>query len=122
MIYVASLFSNGCHTDSDLDKEVRHQRYEYTMKRVVGFMKRGWHVYSLILHCYEMSNRYNLPKDYTFWKNIDRDMISRCDKVLVLMMSDDLGNWVHSEGMTDEINYATSLGKPIEFAECKDYC
>lgn len=122
MIYVASLFSNGCHTDSDLDKEVRHQRYEYIMKRVADFMKHGFYVYSPILHCYEMSNRYKLPKDYAFWKDIDRDMISRCDKVLVLMMQDELGNWVHSEGVTDEINYAEILGKTVEFVDCEDYC
>lgn len=121
MIYLASLYSNGVNSDSTVDTVVRQLRYEYTSKRLVEFMNSGEFVFSPIVHCHEISTKYRLPKTYEFWKNNDRHFISRSDKVYVLMMKDKHGSWKKSEGITDEINFAKSIGVQVEYIDCEDY-
>ena len=117
MIYVASLYSLNAKSNSFQDTCTRQHRYEYTEKRVSEFLSKGELVYSPIVHCHNMSVRYSLPKEYKFWQNIDRHMIDLCEGVYVLMMED----WELSEGITDEINYAMDLGKPVTYISCNDF-
>lgn len=121
MIYLASLYSNGCSSDSDLHKEVRELRYEYTLKRLSKFMTKGSFVFSPIAHCHEVANKYGLPKDYEFYKNNDRHFVGLSDEVWVLMMKDDLGSWELSHGMQDEIKYALDNGINVKYIDCSDY-
>lgn len=121
MIYLASLYSNGAESNSSEHTYIREQRYRYTMKRLVELMVQGEFVFSPIVHCHEMSNQFHLPKDYTFWQENDRHFVSKCDKVVVLKMCDEYGNWRKSKGMQDEITYAKSLGIPVEYLSCYGY-
>lgn len=121
MIYLASLYSNGADTGCALDSGIREQRYQYTMKRLYELMMGGMFVFSPIVHCHEMSKKYDLPKDYTFWQENDRHFISNCDRVVVLKMSDEYGNWEKSKGIQDEIAYAKSSGVPVHYFTCYDY-
>ncbi len=121
MIYIASLYSNGVDTSSELHYNVRQARVEYTMKRVHEFMMNKEFVYSPILHCHEMSLQFNMPKDYTFWQSIDRHMVGKSDKVYVLCMEDEFGSWKDSTGMQDEINFALDNGAEVEYITCNDY-
>ena len=121
MIYIASLYSNGLDMENTEHLEVLDQRVKYTMKRVCDFMFGGEYPYSPILHCHSMSKEFSLPKVYEYWQETDRNAISHCDKVYVLMMKDDLGKWEDSIGITDEIYYASSIGKEIVFFKCDDY-
>lgn len=121
MIYLASLYSNGASTDSDLHKEVRQLRYEYTLKRLAEFMLEGNFVFSPIVHCHEAANKYGLPKDYEFYKNNDRHFVGLSEEVWVLMMEDDLGSWEFSHGMQDEIKYALDNNIPVKYIHCGDY-
>lgn len=100
---------------------IRHQRYEYTLKRLTEFWKEGNIVFSPIIHCYDASNKYDLPKDYTFWQRIDRHMIDNSDEVWVLKMEDDVGSWSDSKGITDEVQYAERLGKKVVYFDCNEY-
>tara|TARA_R110000850_G_scaffold107837_1_gene219632 strand:- start:144 stop:527 length:384 start_codon:yes stop_codon:yes gene_type:complete len=122
MIYVASLYSNGTgNLDPTRAQEVLDVRYNYTMKVVHEMLTDGKFPYSPIVHCHEMSNQYMLPKDYGFWKAVDRNAIGHCSSMVVLKMTDELGCWNKSVGMTDEIAYAKSLGKDIAYFNCNDY-
>lgn len=121
MIYLASLYSNGCASGSDLHKEVRQLRYEYTLKRLAEFMAEGYFMFSPIAHCHETANKYSLPKDYEFYKNNDRHFVGLSDEVWVLMMEDDLGSWELSHGMQDEIKYALDNNITVKYIDCSDY-
>lgn len=121
MIYLASLYSNGAESNSSEHTYVREQRYRYTMKILCKLMYQEEFVFSPIVYCHEMSKKYDLPKDYTFWQENDRHFISKCDKVLVLKMYDEYGNWEKSKGIQDEIQYAKSLGVPVEYLSCNGY-
>lgn len=121
MKYVCSLYSLNAKTDSAQDIATRQHRYEYTMCRVASLLKQGEMVYSPILHCHNMSIKYDLPKDYKFWQAIDNHMIDICDSIIVLKMDDGSSSWVDSVGINDEINYAISKGKKIEYLDCDDF-
>jgi len=122
MIYVCSLYSNGiskldpCEQESVLD-----ERVDYTMKRVHEWLLEGKYVYSPILHCHEISRKYGLPKEYDFWKAIDRNAIDHCSEVYVLKMKDCQGDWTLSTGIQDEIIHAEGVGKKVTYFDCEDY-
>lgn len=56
-----------------------------------------------------------LGTDYVFWQDFCEMLISKSDKVLVLMIP----GWQESTGVRGEIEYATALGLPIEYKEVK---
>jgi hypothetical protein len=117
MIYVASVYSLDAKSNNFKDAMTRQFRYEYTMKRVAQLLKQGEHAYSPIVHGHEMGKVFNFPKSYQFWQDNDRHMIDLCDKVVVLKME----GWQRSEGVCDEIRYAESLGKTVEYLDCDDH-
>lgn len=121
MNYIASLYSNGVDFDNPIHLHILEKRVKYTMKRVCELMEVGYFPYSPILHCHHMSKEFDLPQEYSFWKECDRNAISHCDKVFVLMMSDSVGDWESSVGITDEIAYANEIGKEVIYLECEDY-
>ena len=122
MIYVCSLYSNGIGSLPLPEQKLTLQkRVDYTMKRVYHMLMEGKYPYSPIIHCHSMSFKYDLPKDYDFWQNIDRNAIEHCSEVYVLTMEDSFGNWRDSKGISDEISFAESIGKKITYFECEDY-
>ena len=120
MIYVCSLYSNGLES-CPLPSILLEKRVSYVESVVHKMLLQGKYPYSPILHCHGLSKRYKLPKEYSFWQSIDRNMIDHCSKVLVLCMKDRWGCWEKSTGIQDEIAYAESIGKEITYYYCEDY-
>jgi hypothetical protein len=74
---------------------------------------RAGHVtYSPIVHGHPLV-QLGLPTDWSFWQHQDREILSRCDEVIVLR----LPGWQQSEGIEAEIAVATSLAKPLRFID-----
>ncbi|AUR99139.1 protein of unknown function DUF1937 [Vibrio phage 1.262.O._10N.286.51.A9] len=118
MIYLASVYSIGTNRNSYKDIDLREKRYEYTMKRLHEFFAvKRLPVFSPIVHCHEMSKEYGLPKDYLFWQDFDRHMISVAKELWVLKMP----HWELSRGITDEIRWARLTNTPITYIDCDDY-
>lgn len=108
MIYLASVYSLNA------DKELMQKRFEYVEKYVATSEE---HLYSPIVYSHAFGLKYELPKEYKFWKQRDRNSLQRCDALYVLMMP----GWEDSIGVTDEIAYAKSINKPIKMIVCEDY-
>jgi nucleoside 2-deoxyribosyltransferase len=122
MIYVASIYSLNASTNSDRDVEIREKRYNYVLEKTADLMKVGSMVFSPIVHGHDMANKFNLPKNYEFFKEYDRHMIESSDCVIVLCMETNTGKtWKDSVGVFDEVSFATELGKPVVYLPCKDY-
>ncbi|CAH7418700.1 conserved hypothetical protein [Vibrio chagasii] len=117
MKYLASVYSYGAKTDSDVDTLTRDERASYVMSRLKDMIVSGGTVYSPIAHWHQMSKEHGLPNEYAFFQRVDRAFIDKSDGVVVLKMP----HWEKSEGITDEINYAESLGLPVEYLDCPDY-
>lgn len=113
MIYLASVYSLNAKTDSAEHVALREERYQTVMKKVGELMAQNVHVFSPILHCHVLSNTYQLPKDFDYWKQLDEDYISRSSALWVLKMD----GWEESHGISEEIKFAKSIGLPIEYIE-----
>ena len=120
MIYLCSVYSHGKGKKS---KRVRKRRYELAKKFVASNPDKFF--YSPIVYFHQMAEEYDFPKDYEFWKKRDRDMIRRCDKVLILdVVNEPNWDWDKSEGIQDEATFAMECGIPVHrvpfYAEDRD--
>lgn len=101
--YLASPYSH----DSNFIKELRYQAIACVAARLI----KDHHLILLepIASCHQKSGLYDMPTGYEYWKTRDRKMIELSDGIIVCM----LPGWKESEGVTDEIEYAESLGKDL---------
>jgi len=103
MIYLASPYS---HPDSD----VHEHRYREACYTTASLLRVGHVVYSPIIHSHPLVE-HGLPTDWTFWQQTDRELLRRCDEVIVLT----LVGWRESIGVAAEIALARDLGKPVRY-------
>ncbi|HUQ71568.1 MAG TPA: DUF1937 family protein [Planctomycetaceae bacterium] len=103
MIYLASPYSHP-------DLSVREQRFRDVCRAVIQLLHAGETVFSPIAHSHALAE-HGLPTDWSFWERHDRDHLSRCDEIIVLM----LDGWRESVGVVAEIQIARELGKPVRY-------
>jgi len=96
---------------SDPDPAVREHRYVDTIDIATKLINHGYCLLEPIAMSHHHAQRFGLPSGYDFWKTRDRKFIEITDGVIVLM----LPGWKESVGVTDEIQYALSLGKPVYY-------
>lgn len=73
-------------------------------------MKAGLIVLSPIVHGHPISVHGDLdPLDHEIWLKLDRQIMQRCDAMLIAMME----GWRESYGIAKEIEYMTAWKKPI---------
>lgn len=97
---------------SDNDPLVREKRYLRLLEAEYALIiSEGYCVMNPIGMCHELAKMYKMPSGYKYWQSRDRELITRCDEVYVLTMQ----GWKESVGVTDEIAFARSLGKPVVY-------
>lgn len=105
LYYLASPYSHKNH-------EIMIERFEAVTKASADLMKLNIFVYSPITHSHPMV-KYNLPTDWSFWKEYDELFLMKCDALLVLK----LNGWETSTGVSAEIGIAKELNKEIIYLE-----
>lgn len=110
LYYLASPYSHQ-------NKLVMNIRYEIVIYAASRLTAEGFRLLEPIAMCHEQSSRYELPQGYEFWKTRDRSFIDLCDAVMVLTIP----GWEESVGVTDEIEYAYSLGKDVFYLSIDDF-
>lgn len=105
MIYLVSPYS---HPDS----AVREKRFCEACRAAATLLSAGHAVFSPIAHSHPLVT-HGLPTDWAFWEQWGRNMLTRCDEVVVLQ----LDGWIDSVGVRAEIEMARELGKPMQFVE-----
>ena len=112
--YLASPFSTPGkgRMDYELLKEERHHTVEYVAMQLYEL---GFVLVEPIASSYYKSIHFNAPGNYEYWKVRDRKLIEACDALMVCLMP----GWDESVGVTDEIEYAKSLGKGIFYITLK---
>ncbi|MCP4566066.1 MAG: DUF1937 family protein [FCB group bacterium] len=103
LIYLASPYS---HDDSD----VRERRFNEVCRVAAKLMKGGEFVYSPIAHTHPIA-QFGLPGDWSYWEVFDTLMLSKCDRMFVLMID----GWFESKGVQAEIRIAEKRGIPIKY-------
>jgi len=105
MIYLASPYSHP-------DLAVRQQRFDAACRAAAALLLAGHAVYSPIVYGHPLV-QHGLPVDWSFWQRWGRELLTRCDEVIVLQ----LDGWIDSVGVQAEIALARTLGKPLQFVE-----
>ena len=108
--YLASPYS--AHTAS-----LRLARYRLARSATAALLARGLFVHSPILHCHDLAETHDLPKDYAFWSEYNHAMISRSDGLVIAMIP----GWERSVGVRGEFAFAKRIGLPVSgFAMAED--
>lgn len=105
MIYLASPYSHP-------SKWTRERRFRSACRQAAAMMRRGALVFSPIAHSHPVAE-FGLPRDWSFWEKYDREMISKCERMVVLM----LDGWRDSVGVRAEIEIAKAARKPVSYAK-----
>jgi hypothetical protein len=105
MIYLASPYSHE-------NLAVREQRFREACRAATALLLAGHAVFSPIAYSHGLV-QYGLPIDWSFWEWHDKEMLARCDEVMVLM----LDGWEDSVGVREEIRIARELGKHVRYVD-----
>ncbi len=104
MIYLASPYT-------DPNPAVREFRAREACRITAALIRAGRVIYSPIVSSHPLVE-YGMPTDWEFWKRFDRDIIRRCDSMIVLM----LDGWDKSVGVNAEIEIAEACGLAVSYA------
>lgn len=104
MIYLASPYSA-------LTKEGREENYQRVLRFTGKLLAKRNKVWSPIVHCHIITQLYDLPTDFEFWKEYNHDFIRRADEVWVACIE----GWKESKGVKDEIDFAQLLNIPVRW-------
>jgi hypothetical protein len=94
------------------DPAVASARFRAACAHLAWLTRQGRHVFGPIPMSVP-TMPYGLPQDWRYWGAFDRNVISRCDVLLVVM----LPGWTDSIGIASEIGIALELGVGLEFQE-----
>lgn len=106
MLYLASPYT---HSDPLIVKT----RFLLAEQVTANLLERGYFIYSPIVHCHALAEKYALPSDFTFWKQYNFDFIRRSDQFLIL----NIPGWEESKGVTAERDFARECGIEIGFVD-----
>jgi hypothetical protein len=100
---------------SDPDPNIKQQRHQVANQVAAELLSQGIFVFSPLTYSVPLSQA-GCHKGWVNWKDFDFEMISRCDRLLVLK----LPGWELSRGVAEEIAHAKELGIPIEWMEAPE--
>lgn len=113
LIYLATPYTYTAAVPSNT-AVIQHLRYEHACLIAARLFREGYHVYSSIAASHWIAIHGRLGGDWQTWKSYDERMISLCDE---LWVATEMGGWDKSAGVTAEIEFARSIGKPVVFYE-----
>lgn len=103
MIYISAPYS---HSDSSVRDERMKQVYALDARLTCEGKFTVSPLYKV-----ELTRHHELPATWEYWKEYSYELLSRCDRMYVLM----LPGWQESPGVTAEIEFAQSSGIPITY-------
>lgn len=90
---------------------VCEQRFRDVASIGAQLMQCDIHVLCPITMCHPMAESvWKLPGHFDFWKELDENLISRCDYMLIAAIP----GWTESAGIKREIYFASQLNKRIQ--------
>lgn len=103
LFYLASPFTHA-------SKNIRAQRTYEAMIASIKLLQHNIHVFSPIAYngAWEKT-KFNLPCEWPFWENYDKNFLRRCDGFIILQID----GWDTSVGIAAETRYAKEIGLPI---------
>lgn len=99
---------------------MRESSYEQATTAACLVLEMGCNVFSPITHGHAMAEIKDLPTDWDFWEEIDKQFIEWADEVWVLIPREGLEKVRDSRGVIAEIAYAKVLNRPVRFFHNED--
>lgn len=106
LVYLATPYT---HPNPD----IRELRFIAAERCAAALMKRGYHIFSPIVHCHGLAKKYSMPTDYLFWLTYNTAFLRAAEAVFVLKMP----GWEESKGVVKELELVKELGKLLAFVE-----
>lgn len=106
MIYLASPYTHE-------DRAIMQRRFEQVEYTTAQLIIKGIFVYSPIVHCHQLAHKFNLPKNFDFWKAYNLSFLRRADRFYILP----LRGWELSKGLTYEYELAKFAHIFINFVD-----
>ena len=106
MIYLATPYS-------DVDPEVRKERFQTVNRVAAKLIQGGHHVFSPISHTHPIALEGDLPLGWDYWEEYDRKMLSVCSEMFVVR----LPGWEESTGVRAEMDIAKEMGIPVRYLD-----
>lgn len=104
----------GCpYSGTPAEREDRYRQAEWACAIL---LKQGRWIYSPIVHCHVLAQRYDLPHEFEFWMHYDHAMLAASRGLLVLQ----LPGWEESRGLKSEIGYARNRNLPVIMLDPKE--
>jgi len=103
-IYLVSPYSHE-------DERIRKERYDKAIDATTELIKKGYIVFSPIVHCHPLALKHNLPGDHKYWKEYDQAFIEWADEGHVLCIP----GWIDSTGVFADVKALRILNKPIRY-------
>ena len=101
LIYLAAPYTHK-------ERAVMVERFEKINAVAAKLMAKNRYVFSPISHTHPIADAGTLPRGWSFWEGYDRTMLSRCNRLYVLM----LDGWEDSTGVQAEIKIAVEYNIP----------
>lgn len=105
LVYIAAPYS-AVENKDELMSRVSKFCGEYMIANPGKFAVPG------LVHHYACKDNPTLGTDYHFWQEFCELFLSRCDRMVVLMIP----GWDVSRGVKGEIEYCSTHNIPVEFA------
>jgi len=112
LIYLASPYTYK-HEDPEQVDLIQRLRFEAVCSFAAQLMLDGLRVFSPISHTHPIALAGELPVNWEYWEKYDREMLSFCKRVIVLM----LPGWKTSTGVQSEIEISREMGIPVEYVD-----
>lgn len=106
LVYVASPYTHP-------DPAEIERRYLQVTKITADLVVGGMTAISPITYGHTLAAMNQMPGDWDFWMEFCINLLSKCDKLLVVKMQ----GWEESRGVQAEIAYAKEHGIEVEFME-----
>ena len=102
---------------TDKDEEIMDYRAAISDVICADLMNKGRYIYAPISSCHHIAKKYNLPRNWEFWKGLDEVFVSLSKKFLIIT----LPGWEDSTGVTAETEIAKRNGIEIEYIDPEPY-
>ena len=112
--YVAHPYSVFANKESGQENRKELERQFILACDAAGWLmdpEQGFVVISPISHCHPIAEQHELPRNWAYWKRIDRTYIESSIGMIIVTNP----GWRESEGVTEEIQIAKELGKPVYY-------
>lgn len=98
------------------ERSVMLRRQREAIGAAARLIAAGQRVFSPIAHNIPLIEAAGLKTGWEMWGEFDKDMLSRCDELVVLKMD----GWMLSQGVEREVEEAERLGLPIRCLDPRD--